>query len=124
MLVPHVTLFVLGVFKFNLYFSRKIWLFAFISKTFFMKSRFKLLIVLYIFQYTRILFAASSCYIFLTFLAVLHRSFHSHSEEILELAYVNFQFYLVTFYLRTSLKWEFLANETKYFKFYFRSWFA
>ena len=41
---------------------------------------------------------------FLTFLAVLHRSFRSHSEEILELAYVNFQFYLVTFYVRTSIQ--------------------
>ena len=36
-------------------------------------------------------------------LTVVHMSFHSHSGEILELAYANFKFYLVTFYVRTSL---------------------
>ena len=40
----------------------------------------------------RILFAASSCCIVLTFLAVVHMSFHSHSGENLELAYVNLKF--------------------------------
>ena len=38
------------------------------------------------------------------FLAVVHMSFHSHSGETLELAYVNFWFYLVTFYVKTSIQ--------------------
>ena len=31
-------------------------------------------------------------------------SFQSHSGEILELAYVNFKFHLVTFYVGTSIE--------------------
>ena len=50
------------------------------------------------------LFAAISCCIFLTFLVVVHMSFHSHSGETLELAYVDFQFYLVTLYVRTPIQ--------------------
>ena len=38
------------------------------------------------------LFTARSCWFFLTFLAVVHMSFHSHSGEALELAFVNFEF--------------------------------
>ena len=71
------------------------------------------------FQYIRILFAANSCCIFLTFLAVAHMIFYSHSGEILELAYVSFQFYLVTFLcenIHTSgqyLKFEYMKLLTK-----------
>ena len=43
----------------------------------------------YTLQYIRILFAASSCCIFLIFLTVAHMTFHSQSGETLELAYVN-----------------------------------
>ena len=64
-----------------------------------MKSGFKLLIVLNSF-----LFAASSCSVFLIFLVVVHVSFHSHSRETLELTYVNYQFYLGTFYVKTSIQ--------------------
>ena len=71
------TWFVLGIFKFNLYLFRATRLFFFISKKIFMKSGYKMLIV-NIFQYIKILFAASSCYIFLTFVVVAHLSSHSH----------------------------------------------
>ena len=47
----------------------------------------------------RILFAASSCWVFVAFLEVVHMSFHSDSGETLEIASVNFKFYLVTFYV-------------------------
>ena len=48
LLVPNVTWFVLGIFKFNLYLSRTTRLFFFTSKILIMKSGFKLLLVLYI----------------------------------------------------------------------------
>ena len=52
----------------------------------------------------RILFTASPCVIFLTFLAAVYIIFYSHLREALELAFVNFQFYLVTFYVRTCIQ--------------------
>ena len=86
----------------------------FSSLNFFMKSGFKLLII-YIFQYIRILFAASSCCIFLTFLAVVHMSFHSRSGETLELRLCKLSI-LFSDFLRENIHTNGLQLKFEYMK--------
>ena len=81
LLVPNVTWFVLEIFSLTYIYPGRLGYFSSFQFFFFMKSGFKLLIVLYILVYYHniiILIAATSCWIFQTFLAVVHMSFHSH----------------------------------------------